>query len=93
MKIPNNIYETNQIDITNVQIRYVDISEDGSRPGPDFINHVRNLTVLYPLCGDVLGDVHHDRVVAVELEPHLAITYCFIFISLVIDEGTRVDDI
>lgn len=49
MKFPYDVHKTNQIDITNIQLRYVDISINGSRLGPDFINNITHLTIFHPL--------------------------------------------
>ena len=67
MKIPYDVDQSNQVDITDVQFSdvYVGIDRLGLCPYP--VHDVTYLTVLYGLCRYILGHVDDDRVAAVEL--------------------------
>jgi len=67
MKIPYDVDQTNQVDITDVQLRDVYVRVDRLGLGPYHVHDVSYLTVLYGLSRYVLGHVHDDRVSAVEL--------------------------
>ena len=67
MKIPYDVDQSNQVDITDVQFSDVYVRVDRLGLGPYGVHDVTDLAVLYGLCRDVLGHVDDDRVVAVEL--------------------------
>ena len=75
MKIPYDVDQTNQVDITDVQLRDVYVCIDRLGLGPYPVHDVTDLAVPYWLSRYVPGHVHDDRVSAVELEPpgHLSL--------------------
>mgnify|MGYP000176504443 CR=1 FL=1 len=67
MKIPYDVDQSNQVDITDVQFSNVYVGIDRLGLGPYPVHDVTDLTVLYGLCRYVPGHVDDYRVEAVEL--------------------------
>jgi len=67
MKIPYDVDQSNQVDITDVQFSDVYVGIDRLGIGPYPVHDVTDLAVLYGLCRYVLGHVDDYRVAAVKL--------------------------
>ena len=67
MKIPYDVDQSNQVDITDVQFSDVYVCVDRCSLGTDGVHDVTDLTVLNGLCRYVLGHVDDDRVLTVKL--------------------------